>query len=168
MIFQLFLRRLKDYKDFKFHMLANGFGYEDLIFMLAKRDIPIHLDDKRVEIFKRQDLLHYFCIDRNAAKIILVDQLAHDIKKQFAEEKIISIELTPDEKVSESDGLRFIKFSVHPTMADISYIASLAAPLHIYTIGHSIDFPFDLSYLCRYNENNDKKNRAKQKNPNTF
>lgn len=143
-------------------MLVNDFGYEDLLFMLAKRDTKIYLDDKRVEMFKRPNILHYFCNESNAAKIILVDQLdIGNVQKQFVDEKIVTIVLTPDHKVSDLNGLRFVKFSVHPTMADISFIATLAAPLHIYTIGHSVDFPFELSYLCRFNDNNHKKQSNK-------
>lgn len=138
-------------------MLVNEFGYEDLLFMLAKRDIRIYLGDERLEIFKRQDILHYFCNDPNEADIILVNRLdINSIEKQFVEEKIISIEFTPDDKLSDSNGLQFIKFSIHPTMPDINYIATLAAPLHIYTIGHSIDFPFKLDDFCRFNENSNK------------
>lgn len=130
--------------------------------MLAKRKIEIYLDDKRVGIFRRQNLIQHFCNDPHASKIILVDKFSYDVEKQFTENKIISIELTPDNKISDSQALQFIKFSVHPTVADISFIASLAAPLHIYTIGHSIDFPFPLNYLCRFDENSNKK--AGQKN----
>lgn len=141
-------------------MLVDDFGYEDLLFMLAERDIDIQLDEKRVEIFKRQNLLNYFCTDSNEAKITLVNHIDRNtVKKRLIDEKIISIEFTSDDRKS-LNGLRFIKFSIHPTMADISFIASLAAPLHVYCIGHSIDFPFDLSYLCRYDEKNDR-NKSK-------
>lgn len=127
----------------------------------------LDLDNERIKALKTRDILQHFCKERDAAKIILVDQLdISNVEKQFVDEKIISIELTPDDKVSDSDGLRFIKFSVHPTMADISFIATITAPFHIYTIGHSIDFPFKLNYLCRSADPmtimKEKNNRAKQ------
>lgn len=154
--------RTEKYLDYKFHMLVDDFGYENLLFMLAKKGIKVFLDDKTTEIFKRQDILHHFCNDRNEAKITVVNHLdTNNVEKQFTESKIISIAFTSDRKGSESNAVQFIRFSIHPTMADISFIAGLAAPLNIYTIGHSIDFPYDLNYLCRYDEKNDRKNRPK-------
>lgn len=139
-------------------MLVDDFGYESLILMLAKKDIKIYLDDKSVEIFKRQDCLHYFCNVRNAAQIVLVNHIDVDsCEKRFIDEKIITIAFTSDRKESDTYGLEFIRFSIHPTMGDISYIAGLASPLHIYTIGHSIDFPFELSHLCRHDEKTDER-----------
>lgn len=145
-------------------MLINDFGYESLLVKLAKTDIKIYLENERIKTIKTPDFLQYFCKERSEAKIILVDQLdTNNVEKLFVDEKIISIELTPDDKISNSDGLRFIKFSVHPTMADISYIATLTAPLHIYTIEHSIDFPFKLNYLCRSADPTKQKTTIKQK-----
>lgn len=45
-------------------------------------------------------------------------------------------------------------------MPDIQYIANIAAPLHIYPIGETVKTPFDLNYLCRYDDNCDKENRS--------
>lgn len=148
-------------------MLINDFGYESLLLKLAKMGIKIYLDNERIKVLRTRDVLPHFCKEKNEAKIIVVDQLdIHNVGNQFVDEKIISIELTPDDKVSDFDGLRFIKFSVHPTMADICFIATLTAPFHIYTIGHSIDFPFKLNFLCRSEDSvaimQKKKNQAKQ------
>lgn len=74
--------------------------------------------------------------------------------------KIISIKLTTDSNTKSSDGLRFVKFSKHPTMQDIHYIAHLTAPLHIYTSGEPISLPFNLNHLCRYDETYDKENQS--------
>lgn len=159
---------MKKFENYQFHLLINDFGYESLLLMLAKNKINIHLGNERVKVVKTRDVSQHFCRDRNAAKIILVDHLdVHNVEKQFADKKIISIELTPEHKVSKSDALQFIKFSVHPTMADISVIATLTAPLQVNTIGHSIDFPFDLSFLCRSANDSmtlmkERNNRAKQ------
>lgn len=144
------LHSLKEYKDCKIHMLIDDFGYESLLLTLIEMDIKIYVENERVKVLRRPNILQHFCKDRNAAQIILVDQInTHNVEKQFTEEKILSIELRPDDKVSNTKALQIIKFSVHPTIADISFIATLTAPLNIYTIGHSIDFPFKLSYLCR-------------------
>lgn len=90
------------------------------------------------------------------------------------ESKIIKIKLEPDlskipevpkrpETQSHTDekfvkNLKVVQFSVHPTMADIQYIASLTSPLHINPIGGLATFPFDLNYLCRFDDNIDKEN----------
>lgn len=149
-LFYFLTDRPENFPDHKFHMLIKDFGHESLVLKLAKMGYTIYLDNERVKFLKTPDLAQYFCKDRNAAKIILIDQLdAQNVEQQFVDEKIISIEFTADDKVCDSHALRFIKFSVHPTMADINHIATLTAPLHIYTIGHSLDFPFKLSYLCR-------------------
>lgn len=131
-------------------MLVDEFGYESLLFMLAKNGIKIYLDNKRKEIFKRQDMLENFCNDLNEANIILVDTIAVDIEKQRLDDKIIIIKFVPELNEPDSKSLKLIRYSVHPTIADISFIATLAAPLNIYTIGHSIDVPFDLRLMCRH------------------
>lgn len=65
-------------------MLVEDFGYEDLIFKLAQEGITICLDDKRIEIFKRLDSLHFFHMNKNTAQIRLVDQFPSDIQRFVA------------------------------------------------------------------------------------
>lgn len=120
-------------------MLIDDFGYEDLLFMLAKDGIRIFLGEKRAKIFKKQDVLHHFCDDPNEAHIIIVDELPRDIEKRFVEERIVSIKFEPQETLSYSKALHFIQYSNYPTMADIYHIASLAAPSHILSIGPYVD-----------------------------
>lgn len=79
--------------------------------------------------------------------------------RQFKDENIISIKLSPETDEPSSESLHVIKFSIHPTFSDIHNIVNIAAPLSINAIGYSIDIPFDLSYMCRYDENDSKENR---------
>lgn len=62
-------------------MLIDDFGYEDLIFDLAKRGISIYLDAPRVELFKRQLLFQHFTSDPYKANIILTNELVSDTNK---------------------------------------------------------------------------------------
>lgn len=71
----------REHPNYKFHMLIDDFGYEDLIFDLAQRGILIYLDALRVELFKRQLLLQHFTLDPYEAHIILTNELASDTKK---------------------------------------------------------------------------------------
>lgn len=62
-------------------MVIDSFGYEDLIFELAKNSIEIFLDPQSAEIFKLQPYSDYFCNDENEADIVLVNELAKDTEK---------------------------------------------------------------------------------------
>lgn len=156
------LCRSKEFKDHKFQMLVDDFGYEDLLFMLAKNGFKIHLTEKLTEIFETQKLLQYFCNEPNKANIILVDKLSNDVAKQFVEEEIVTIILTPDHHVSDSKALQYIRFSVYPTMADIIYMNTLANPYRIHSIGHETDQKrIDLTHLLRSYEERDEENPTK-------
>lgn len=73
--------------------------------------------------------------------------------------KIISIKLSTDPDAVSSNGLRIVKYTIHPTTSDIHYIAQITLPLHIYTIGKPISLPFDLNHMCRYDETFEKENQ---------
>lgn len=52
-------------------LLIHDFGYEDLLFDLAKRGIKIYLNAKPKKIFGRIALLNEFCSEIHDAQIII-------------------------------------------------------------------------------------------------
>ncbi|XP_031631109.1 uncharacterized protein LOC116345667 [Contarinia nasturtii] len=151
---------IRSKNDHKFHMIIDDFGYEDLIFLLAKKGIKIYPDTKRVEIFNRQQISNVFCMDFQQAEVYLVDQLPDNVQKHYDETNITWIKMTTDPKAYSCSGLEIIRFSIHPTMQDILNIVNLAAPLKIYTIGKAGSLPFTLEHLCRFDDSGDKENQS--------
>lgn len=70
----------------KFHMLIDDFGYEDLVFALAKLGVRICFSESmRVQTFKRHQDFDLLDFNKNDADIILKDHLP----TQFEIEKYI-------------------------------------------------------------------------------
>lgn len=183
---RFFLNRSE--KNYKFHMLIDDFGYEDLLYDLAQKGIRICLDLQRSEIFQRQQILDLFTNNFDDADIIVLNQLPDNFLKYaiftfhvdfetsflshhliidficlifrlYNDMKVITIKCSIESDAASSDGLRIIQYSIHPTMPDIHYIVHLTAPLHIYTIEESKSLPFNLNHLCRYDDTYDKENQ---------
>lgn len=72
---------LRSKVDYNFHLMIDDFGYEDLLFDLLMRGIRICLDLKRSEIFKRQQILHFFTTNPDEADIIVTNELADNFQK---------------------------------------------------------------------------------------
>lgn len=78
-------------------MLIDNFGYEDLIFELARNSVKVFLDPQSAEMFKMQQLDEYFCNDENEADIVLVKKLAEDTEKYVKIDcklKIVEVTMT--------------------------------------------------------------------------
>lgn len=156
-------------------MLVDRFGYEDLIYELARHSIKVFLDPQSLEVFKLQQhiiaLHEFFCSDENEAEIVLVNKLAEDTEKylqienlranqnwktcffsgrKYYEDNIVSVKLTMDRDAVETEHLRTVNYTLYPTQGDIFHIASLVAPLSIGVINDVDGPPFELCELCRY------------------